>query len=695
MPRSNPFRLLLLLAAISAVTLGCQRRDAEKSSLPAAPTANSEWRLIGNNDYEQHFSPLTRISDTNAAQLKLKWYADMPVRDGLVGIPLVADGVVYQSGPLGLVFANDLQTGKLLWTFDSGIKFPLGVIPAWGSRLSRGLAILDDKVFRATGDCRLIAIDRKSGKKVWEAQSCNPEEYRTITGAPRVGDGKVFIGNANADSGVGRGFVDAYDANTGKRLWRFYTIPGDPAQGFEDKAMEMASKTWGKEYWKNVGGGSVWEGITYDPRTGLVIIGTDGSIPPSPLARGEGAGDELFTNAIVALKADTGEYVWHYSTTPGDGWNYAATMPVVLADLKIDGQTVPAVMSAPKNGFFYVLDARSGKLVNQPKPIARVNWASHVDMASGRPVKLPDAEWWNKGPEGAVIFPYTMGAHNWMPMSFSPNTGLVYIPVSEAGSRVSTDPKFMIGRVDVDIYHTQTHGGPFKGKLVAWDPIKQEARWQHDLGAPYQGGTLATAGNVVFQGTTEGQFRAYRADSGELLWSYDTGSGILGGPSTVEVDGEQIVLVAAGSGTTASVGFMQRYSGGAGGPPRLLAFSLQGKDTLPALPAPQGPMPEPPAPRPEAALALAGKAVWDATGCELCHGFKVIGGPGSVPDLRRIGAARLELFPQIIRGGLLTPLGMPDYREMVSEADLPALKAYVLEQAWLEYDAQQRGKDPH
>lgn len=678
------------VAVFCVIVSGCKPRDIETSA-PAHPNAanlNAEWRRIGNNDYDQHFSPLKRITDSNVAQLKLKWSADMPVRDGLVGTPLVADGVIYQSGPLGLVFANDLKTGKLLWTFDAGIKFPQGVIPAWGSRLSRGLAILDDKVFRATGDCRLIAIDRHSGKKVWEAQSCNPAEYRTITGAPRVGDGKVFIGNANADSGVGRGFVDAYDATTGKRLWRFYTIPGDPAQGFENKAMEMASKTWGKEYWKKVGGGSAWEAMVYDPRTGLLVFGTDGAIPPAPPDRGEGAGDELFTNAIVAVNAKTGEYAWHYSTTPGDAWNYAATMPIVLADLTIGDKQTPVVMSAPKNGFFYLLDARSGKLVNQPKPIATVNWASHIDMATGRPVKLPDAEWWKKGEEGAVFFPYTMGAHNWMPMSFSPATGLVYIPVSDAGARASIDRKFMIGKVDVDIYYTKTHGGPFKGQIVAWDPVKQEARWRHDLGAPYQGGTLATAGNLVFQGTTEGQFHAYRADSGERLWSFDVGSAILGAPSTVEVDGEQIVLVPAGSGTTASIGFMQRYSGGASGPPRLLAFSLEGGASLPPLPPPLGPIPEPPAPRPDVKLALAGKEVWDMSGCELCHGFKAIGGPGSVPDLRRIGSARLELLPQILRGGLFTLSGMPDYRDMIADKDLPAIRAYILQQAWLAHDEQ-------
>jgi len=681
--------LFLLIAAVCLLGGGCRSRDKPQAGTDSA--VDAEWRRIGNNDYDQHFSPLKGINDANVANLKLKWYADMPVRDGLVGVPLVADGVVYQSGPLGLVFANDLQTGKLLWSFDAGIKFPLGIIPAWGARLSRGLAVLDDKIFRATGDCRLIALDRRTGQKIWEAQSCDPAQYKTITGAPRVGDGKVFIGNANADSGVGRGYVDAYDASTGKRLWRFFTIPGDPADGFENKAMEMASKTWGSEYWKKVGGGSVWEAMTYDPRTGLLIFGTDGPVPLSPLDRGAGAGDELFTNAVVAVNADTGEYVWHYSTTPGDGWNYSATMPFVLADLPLGGKSVAAVMTAPKNGFFYVFDAATGKLLNQPRPYVRVNWASHIDMATGRPVKLADAEWWKKGVEGAVVYPYGLGAHNWMPMAFSPATGLVYIPASDAATRYWSDPRVLVGRVDVDNYHSRTHGDTFAGKLVAWDPVKQEARWQREIGAPYQGGTLATGGNLVFQGTTEGQFHAYRADTGERLWSFEAHAGMLGAPSTVEVNGEQLILVATGSGTTSSVGFAPLLGGGAGGPARLLAFSLQGGATLPAAPTALEPIPVPPAPRPDGKLVLAGKVVWDGAGCELCHGVRAIGGPGSVPDLRRINQARLELFAEIVRGGLFTNSGMPEFREVVSETDLPALKAYVLEQAWRGYDEQAKG----
>lgn len=676
-------RLSLALVMLLGLAVGCSR----------GPTAGNpaNWLLMGNNDYAQHFSTISDINDKTVGDLRLKWSTDLPTRDGLVGTPLVADGVIYQSGPLGTVYANELKTGKLLWSFDAQIKFPQGIVPSWGARLSRGLALWEDKVIRATGDCRLIALNRKTGQKIWEAQQCDPTIH-TITGAPRVGGGMVFIGTANADTGVGRGHVDAYDADTGKHLWRFYTVPGDPAKGFESPAMAMAAKTWGKEYWKKTGGGNAWDAMTYDPRTGYLIFGTDGSVPLSPLDRGEGAGDELFTNSIVAVNAKTGEYVWHYATTPGDGWNYSATMPIVLADLKINGKVTPVVMEAPKNGFFYVMDAKTGKLVNEPKPFAKVNWASRIDMNTGRPVMTEDGKWWLKGEKGAVVYPYGLGAHNWMPMAFSPETGLVYIPVSEAATRYWSDPRVLIGKVDVDNYHNRTHGGLFKGVLVAWDPVAQKVRWKRDIGAPYQGGTLATSGNVIFQGTSEGQFNAYRADTGEKLWSFNAGGGILAAPSTVRVDGEQIVLVPTGSGTTSSVGFAPLIGGGAGGPPRLLAFSLSGTAKLPAAELPLPPLPKPVAARPSARLAAAGKTVWDGAGCELCHGVRAIGGPGSVPDLRRTQADRLALFSQIVRGGYFTSSGMPNFKDVVKEEDLPALKAYILENAWQGYEAQQARK---
>ena len=674
---------VLGIAALSAASAVETPAD---SSAPLPPS-NSEWRLIGGGSFEQHFSPLRQINETTVKQLKLAWFADMPTADGLTGIPMVADGVVYQSGALGKVWANDVRTGKLLWSYDAQIKFPMDLVASWGSRLSRGLALWQDKVLKATGDCRLMALDAKTGALIWEVRPCDPKDYKTITGAPRVGGGKVFIGNANADSGVGRGYVDAYDIATGKHLWRFFTIPGDPAKGFENKAMEMASKTWGPEYWKHSGGGTAWDGITYDPVTNLVYIGTDGAAPYDPQERGSNGGDELFTNAIVAVNADTGAYVWHYSTTPGDGWNYDAIVPVVLADLPIGGEPRHVVMASPKNGFFYVLDARTGKLVNEPKPIVPVNWASRIDMASGRPVPLDDAKYWLKGTNGAVVSPSDNGARNWMPMSYSPQTGLMYIPAMNS-------PGFMASAVGGnpaadDAYYPLEHKLPFKGTLLAWDPVRQQTRWQRDVGPPVEAGILSTAGNLVFQGTSAGYFNAHRADTGDKLWSFPAGSGILAAASTVEIDGSQLILVAAGSGTTSWLGLTSsKLSGKAAGPTRLLAFSLNGTAHLPASNRRPEPFPKPPAPEADAAAAKQGENIFNGRGCTYCHGVEMDVGAGSVPDLRRINAATYALFSQIVRGGLYKDAGMPVFADALSEDEVPALKAYIINEAWKNYRAQ-------
>jgi mono/diheme cytochrome c family protein len=283
-----------------------------------------------------------------------------------------------------------------------------------------------------------------------------------------------------------------------------------------------------------------------------------------------------------------------------------------------------------------------------------------------------------------------MGAHNWMPMSYSPETGLVYIPTTDYPAHVSENIVNSVGGVEIDFYYALNHGLPFKGSLLAWDPVAQSARWVRDIGLPYQGGTLSTAGNLVFQGTTEGQFAAYRADTGEPLWSFTAGSGILGAPSTVQVDGRQLILVAAGSGTTSAAGFATRFSGKAPGPPRLLAFELNGTAKLPPLPAPVGPLPMPPFPRPDSQLAARGKAVWDANGCELCHGYKVVGGLGSIPDLRRLPAERYSLIPQVVRGGLFKASGMPVFADTIREEDLPGLGAYILNEAWNGYEGDAR-----
>ena len=649
-----------------------------------------EWRLIGRDSEQHQFSPLKQINLRNVRELGLAWFADMPTKDGMVGVPLVADGLIFQSGSLGKVFANDARTGKAVWTFDAQVRFPLNIVQSWGARVSRGLALWRDSVIFATGDCRLIALDLHAGTKRWETQNCGRGDYRMNAAAPRVGNGKVFVGNGNGDITGVRGYVDAYDATTGKHLWRFYTVPGDPAKGFENAAMERASKTWGKEYWKKSSGGDVWDGITYDDVLNLVYIGTDGPEPVNPHDRAEGRGDELYTTSIVALNADTGEYVWHYQTTPGDGWNFDATMHIMIADLPINGAKRRVVMEAPKNGFFYVLDAHTGKLLSANNFVP-VNWASGIDMQAGRPVVNEAAKWWLK-PEGAVVVPSGAGAHSWEPMSFDPETGLVYIPAMKLSVRNKPGPG--LAGVSADWYMSMNDRHAFTGELVAWDPVGQKARWRYDHGAPRNGGVLSTAGNLVFEGTTSGTFEAFRADTGEKLWSYNThGSGVFAAPSTVAIDGTQLIYVPVGSGTTSGQLYSPLMGAGPGGPARLLAFKLGGAIQLPPE-LPQAPFTKPPLPRPTPELARQGQEVFERNGCDMCHGYHAIAARGgSVPDLRRATAETYAELSAIVLGGARLEKGMPTFAGKIDANQLKALQSYILEQAWTAYDAQQRGTD--
>jgi len=589
------------------------------------------------------------------------------------------------------VYANDVRTGRLLWTFDPHVNPPPGkVIPAWGGRVNRGLALWEDKLYVGTGDCRLVAIDRQRGTKVWEAQACDPSRNYTITGAPRIGGGKVFIGNANADSGANRGYVDAYDGGTGKRLWRFFTIPGDPAKGFESDALARAAKTWGKDYWKLSGGGSVWDAITYDPVLNLVYIGTDGASPVNPAVRGKGAGDELFTTSILALNADTGAYVWHYQTTPHDGWNYDATMHIMIAELVISGAKHRVVMEAPKNGFFYVLDAASGKLL-AAKNYVPVTWASKIDMKTGRPVLQPGAEWWlQESGSPKLVMPTVLGAHNWQPMSFSPQTGLVYIPAMQLPMTIAPGTgDAAVGGADVNFYVAVNDPKHFKGELVAWDPIAGKVKWRHDVGSPQNGGVLSTAGNLVFQGTSDGVFRAYSADSGKLAWQFSTEAGIYAAPITVKIDGAQLIIVPTGSGTSASVISYPRLGGKTHGPSRLLAFKLGGAATLPASDYSPVAIPKPALPRPDGSLAARGGQIFYANACDLCHGVDAVGPQdATVPDLRKSAQVTSDNFTRIVREGLLAPLGMPSFKDKIREDEIPALRAYIVDQAWIGYDGE-------
>lgn len=682
----NRHRTAFLSAGFVAMLL------AAVAAIAAAPAANrSEWRLLGGNSDVWHHSALDKINVKNVGSLGLAWMADIPSKDGLVGNPLVADGVVYQSGPFGRVYANDVRNGKLLWEFAPQVSFDRNTsVIAFYSRWNRGLALLDDLVFVASGDCRLFGVDRKTGKQVWVTTACDSSQNYGITQAPRVGANKVFIGNQCGDGGYSRGHVDAFDAKTGKRLWRFYTMPGDPTQPFESKAMEMASKTWGTDYWsKTHGCVSPWDALTYDEKLDLLYIGTGGPAPWNPRERAADAGDELFSNSIVAVNATTGEYVWHYQTVQHDGWNFDATMHIMVAELPVSGSKRRVVMTAPKNGFFYVIDAKSGQFISANNFVP-VNWASHIDPRSARPVVLPEARYWERPDQPTVISPGPLGAHSWHAMAYDPRQGLVYIPALTIPTRIKVNPEALVGGADFDAMYGSSGDPKWKagGELVAWDPVKQEARWRVKHELPLNGGVLSTAGNLVFEGTATGRFEAYAADTGKRVWSFDAKGVIQSAPTTVEVDGEQLILVASGNAGSGVLGtYVARYSStpSTRSPSRLLAFKLGAKGTVPATVVRQ--IPKPPLPRPTKELAEQGGVLFEAVGCVECHGTNVENASSSIPDLRFASADTHRLFTAIVMGGMRLDKGMPAYPTMKRD-ELDAIHAYVLNETWNAYEAQ-------
>jgi len=663
---------------------------------PPPDAAPSEWRVLGGNSDVWHYSALKQITDKNVGALGLAWKADIPSRDGLSGNALVADGVVFQSGPLGRIYANDVRTGKALWRFTPDMTFDekTSLAAFWSSRYNRGLALLDDNVYVAAGDCRLFAVNRKTGKEAWRAVSCDSTKQYGITQAPRVGDGKVFIGNNCIDGGFERGYVDAFDAKTGKRVWRFYTMPGDPKQPFESKIMADAAKTWGTGYWdKTHGSASPWDAMTYDAKLKLLYIGTGSGSPWSPKERPADAGDELFSNSIVAVNASTGDYVWHYQTVQHDGWDSDTTMQITIAELPVKGSTRRVVMTAPKNGFFYVLDARTGQFLSANNYVP-TNWASRIDQKTGRPVLLPDARYWDRPTEKTVVSPGPLGSHNWQAMSFSPMTKLVYLPVIYAPSLVQPDPNDKAGGVLNDMYYGSSGDPkwPAKGELVAWDPVAQKARWRVKRALPMNGGTLATAGNLVFQGSAEGTLDAYSADAGKPLWSFNAHGSIQAAPTTVEIDGEQLILVASGNAGSVAVGtYLARYASTpeSRGPSRLLAFKLGATGTVPAnvLAA----FPQPPLPRQPAELAKKGAVYFEAEFCVDCHGIGAEDASSSIPDLRRATAQTHASLAAIVIGGLRRDKGMPQFANLPA-GELTAIQAFVINEAWTAFEAQQAKK---
>lgn len=658
-----------------------------------ADGSDGNWADYGGGYGESHYSPLGGINAGNASRLGLAWWIDLPTRNS-DGAPLEVDGVVYFATGLSIVSAADARTGKVLWTYDPKAAAVAGekLREAWGIR---GIAWWNGKVITGTQDGRLIALNAADGHPVWSVQTTLPHDGRYITGAPAVFNGKVIIGNGGSDFAPGgRGYVTAYDAENGKKLWRFYLVPGKPGHkdgAASDSIMERAAQTWTGDWWKYGGGGNAWNAITYDPELNRIYIGTGNAEPWNRAIRSPGGGSNWFTCSIVAVDADTGRYLWHYQTTPGDQWDLDSTQDIELARLLIDGKPRDVILHAPKNGFFYVIDRRTGKLISA-KPIVKVTWASGIDEATGMPIVNPQA----RLPNGrSIVWPGGTGGHNWMPMSFSPETGLVYIPTTEAPGLfddVGINRKSWHYAKDVQL---ATGYAPFvvrgspppmssgpASALLAWDPIAQKARWSVPLPGLYNGGVLSTAGNLVFQGNAQGKFVAYAADSGKPLWSFDAQDGILGQPITYRADGRQYVLVMTGFGGIAgstgpaehAFGWQYQYQ-----KRRLLAFTLGGAGKLPSAERVALHYIDDPSLKLNAATVDRG-AVRYAEQCVPCHGVGVVAA-GSAPDLRASQAVlSTDALRRILQHGALLQGGMPNFAQL-SNGDVEALRQYIIARA--------------
>jgi len=510
------------------------------------------WLTYGRDYANSHFSPLSRINTETVSGLRLAWTYDIGTRPGRPQAnPLVSNGVLYATGAWSVVFAVDARTGEEKWRWDpalvsggadsGGASFCCGPV-------NRGVALWGNKVYAGLLDGRLVALDAETGHLAWVRQTTPVGTDYSITGAPRVVNGKVIIGNGGAEYGV-RGFVTAYDAETGDEVWRFYTVPGNPALGFESQALEFAAGTWTGEWWILGGGGTVWDAIAYDAEADLLYIGVGNGSPWSRDLRSPGGGDNLYLSSIVALRPDTGEYVWHFQTTPGDDWDFTATQNIVLADLVIDGVERKVLMQAPKNGFFYVLDRLTGEFISAG-PFGFVTWARAVHPETGVPIESAFARY---GREGQWIAPGPIGAHNWEPMSFSPQTGLVYIPGQnnarfyQAAAELDPTPgQWNLGLASGSFGQSPLPEDLPPGFLLAWDPVAQEEVWRVPIQSQRNAGTLATAGNLVFSGQADGTFFARNAETGDLLWSEQLAPG-MASPSTFELDGRQYVTILAGS----------------------------------------------------------------------------------------------------------------------------------------------------
>jgi PQQ-dependent dehydrogenase (methanol/ethanol family) len=712
-------RSYLVSFAVAALVAGCGNHVPQSSPVVAAtpavsgPAAINAQRLIANNEpgswlsigrgyHEQRFSPLDQVNEANVKDLGLAWYADIDTERGQESTPIVIDGAMYLTTAWSMVKAYDIRTGVKLWEYDPGVEKKKAA-DACCDVVNRGVAAWNGKLYLGALDGRLIALDAKNGKEVWSVQTTDTSLPYTITGVPRIVKGKVIIGNGGAEYRV-RGYVTAYDSETGKQAWRWWSVPGDPSQPYEQPELAEAAKTWnGDAYWKIGGGGTMWDGMAYDPELDTLYVGTGNGNPWNQAIRSPGGGDNLYLSSIVALDPNTGSYKWHYQTTPGETWDYTATQPIMIADLNYPQGKRRVVMQAPKNGFFYVLDAKTGKLLSAEK-FAPLTWATHVDMTTGRPVEVPEARY-DKTGKPVIVSPGALGMHNWHPMAFSPETGFVYIPVQVSTAAFAGPNEFKINlqgmNTGTDFFGGASlfnqPGAPQRGNIetyiLAWDPVQAKEVWRVKNEIYGSSGILATSGNLIFSGNHNGEFNAYNATTGEKLWSAPTQARVVAAASTYLVDGQQHVAILVGArglpnGQTRTNPVSANNS-------RILAFKMGGTAALPAeMPAVARSASrvkiDPPLLTASNETVFAGEQAYTAN-CAACHGQFAVPGAGSIaPDLRYSGLLPIRNgWNPTVRDGERATRGMPGFGALLSEETTDAILAYVIKRANDEKAAQE------
>ena len=671
------------------VIFSCNQKkfaDADNSMLANASEHPGQWLTHGLNYSEDRFSLLTQINKDNVKSLGLAWVTNLESKRGLETTPLIADGVMFLTSVWSKVYALDAVSGKIIWQYDPKVPFKQAE-KLCCDIVNRGVALYKGKIFSGTLDGRLIALDAATGKLLWETMTVDTTKPYSITGAPRVVDGKIIIGNGGAEFGV-RGFISAYDPENGKMIWRFYTVPGDPSKPFENKAMEAAAKTWAGEWWKYGGGGTAWDAMAYDPELKLLYVGTGNGSPWDRVYRSDGKGDNLYLSSILAINPSNGELVWYYQTTPGDSWDFTATQHIILADLEIKGEKRKVLMQAPKNGFFYVIDRTNGKFISGD-PFVYTNWAKKIDQETGRPVEEPGVHYETVNTD---VSPNYNGGHNWHPMAFNPKLNLVYIPARENATNYGHDTSWKYNKVGFGTgngwnlaigtdptkpmrYDSATKNFP-RGMLIAWNPVLRKEVWRVPQQSDWNGGVLATASDLLFQGTAQGDFICYDGSNGKILWQMNLGGGIIAAPVSYMIDGKQYISIAAGWG--GGYGMKQKLTPIQSG--KVFTFVLNGN----------APMPE----FTKAVTLTIPDTKFTATATEIAHGETLFwqycgtchvvngGGGGLVPDLAYSSiAANSESILSVAHKGTYLPLGMPKFGDRLSEKDILDIQKYILTKA--------------